>query len=131
MTVFMQAAAGVMLASVLGLALSHQGKELSVVLTVAVCCMVLILAVSFLNPVMEFLQTLESLAQLDEGLIKILFKTIGIALVTEIAGMVCADAGNASMGKALHILGTSVMLWLAIPVFQGLLDLIGNVLGGI
>lgn len=129
MTVFFQAVAAVLLASVLGLAL--QNKEIGTVLTIAVCCMVLLIAVAFLEPVVDFLRKLEELGKLDSGLIPILFKAVGIAVVSEIAGMVCADAGNFSMGKAMQILGTAVILWLSIPVFNGLLDLIRSVLGGI
>lgn len=129
MTVFFQAAAAVLLASVLGLAV--QRREIGSVLTIAVCCMVLLLAVSYLDPVMDFLRQLQDMGNLDSGLIPILFKAVGIAVVSEIAGMVCADAGNASMGKAMQILGTAVILWLSIPVFNALLDLIRSVLGGI
>lgn len=129
MTVFFKAAAAVLLASVLGLAV--QRKEISTVLVIAVCCMVLLLAVSFLDPVMDFLRQLQDMGNLDSGLIPILFKAVGIGVVSEIAGMVCADAGNASMGKAMQILGTAVILWLSIPVFNALLDLIRSVLGGI
>lgn len=120
-----------LLASVLGLALSGHGKEIGIVLTIAVCCMVMMTAVSFLEPVMEFLQQLEDMGELDGELIRILFKVAGIALVSEIAGMVCADAGNASMGKALQMLGSAVILWLSIPVFHALLELIQQILGGI
>lgn len=120
-----------LLASVLGLALANQGKEIGIILTIAVCCMVMMLSASFLEPVIDFLQQLESMGELDSELIRILFKVVGIALVSEIAGMVCADAGNASMGKALQMLGTAVILWLSIPVFNALLELIQDILGGI
>lgn len=131
MTAFFQAAAGVLLAAVLGLALHHQGKDFSLLLTIAVCAMVAILAATFLEPVLSFLQQLEALGDLDSSLMKILLKAAGIALVSEIAGMICTDAGSASMGKALQMLGTAVILWLSIPVFQALLELIQEILGGI
>lgn len=131
MTVFFQAAAGVLLAAVLGLFLSGQGKELGILLTLAVCVMVMIAAISFLEPVMDFLYRLEELGQLDGELIRVLLKISGIGLTSEIAGMVCADAGNASLGKALQMLATAVILWLSLPVFNALLELIRDVLGGI
>lgn len=131
MTLFFQAAAAVLLASVLRLALSGHGKEIGIVLTIAVCCMVIMTAVYFLEPVMEFLHQLEEMGELNSELIRILFKVAGIALVSEIAGMVCADAGNASMGKSLQMLGTAVILWLSIPIFNALLKLIQDILGGI
>lgn len=131
MTVFFQSAAAVLLAAVLGLTLSAQGKDLGILLTLGVCAMVLTVCLSFLQPVLEFLRQLEALGELDRELIRVLFKIAGIGLVSEMAGMICADAGNPSLGKAINMLGTSVILWLSLPVFQGLLELIQEVLGGI
>ncbi len=129
MDLFFQSAAAVLVASIIGLALARQGKEFTMVLTIAVCCMVVLVGISFLQPVLDLLCRLEALGQLNGEMVKILFKVIGIGLVSEIAGMICSDAGNASLGKALQILGTTVILWLSIPVFQSLLELIQEILG--
>jgi hypothetical protein len=43
--------------------------------------------------------------------------------------MVCADAGNASLGKVLQILASAVILWLSLPVFTALIELIQKILG--
>ena len=131
MTVFFQAVAGVLLASVLSLALSSQGKEISLVLSAVVCVMVLMLGATFLEPVMTFVGKLEQLGNLDDSMITVLLKATGIGLVSEIAGLVCSDAGCGSLGKAIRMLGTAVILWLAIPIFNGFLDLIQRILGGV
>ena len=131
MSTFFQAAALVLVASVLGLILSKQGKEMTTMLTIGVCCMVMIGAVSILKPVLDFLHQLESLGKLNSEMVQILFKVVGIGLVSEIAAMICTDAGNASMGKSLQILGSAVILWLSIPVFQTLLELIQQIIGGL
>ena len=129
MDLFFQSAAAVLVTSIIGLALARQGKEFTMVLTIAVCCMVVLVGISFLQPVLDLLCRLEALGQLNGEMVKILFKVIGIGLVSEIAGMICADAGNASLGKALQILGSAVILWLSIPMFQSLLELIQEILG--
>ena len=131
MGTFYQAAALVLVASVLGLVLSKQGKEMTVMLTIGVCCMVLVAAIAFLKPVLEFMHQLESLGKLNSQMVQILFKVVGIGIVSEIAGMICSDAGNYSMGKALQLLSNAVILWLSIPVFQTLLELIQQIVGGI
>ena len=131
MGTFFQAAAAVLVASVLALCIAKQGKELASLLTIAVCAMVTLAAITFLKPVLEFLRELESIGKLNGDIVQILFKVVGIGLVSEIAAMICADTGNTSMGKALQILGSAVILWLSIPVFQALLDLIQQILGGI
>ena len=129
MSIFFQATAGVLVASIVGIALAKQGKEFSAVLTISVCCMVVLLSISFLEPVLDLICQLEALGNLNGEMVRILFKVVGIGLVSEIAGMVCTDAGNASLGKALKMLATAVILWLSIPVFHALLELIQEILG--
>lgn len=131
MTAFLQAAAAVLLAVVLGLMLNKQGKDMGTVLSIAVCCMVAMIAISYLQPVVEFLQKLETLGGLDESMVGILLKAVGIGFVAEIAGLICSDAGNSSLGKSIQILGSAVILWLSIPLFNSLIELVQEILGEI
>ena len=116
---------GVVLALMLG------RKEMGLVLTAAVCAMIALAAAEYLEPVMVLLRRLEELGQLDGSMVGILLKCVGIGLITEIAGMVCTDSGNGSMAKALQLLGTAAVLWLAVPLFDGLLTLIQEILEGL
>ena len=131
MELYWKAAAGVLLTAVLGLALNRQEKEIGLVLSMAGCCMVSILAVSYLEPVLDFLRELEAAGGLQEEMVSVLIKALGIGLVSQIAGTVCADAGNASLGKALQMLGSAVILYLSLPVFTALLNLIREILGAL
>lgn len=126
---FIQACAMALLAVILALSLGKQGKDMAALLSIAACCMAVIISVSYLKPVMDFLRRLEALGNLNDGLVGILFKAVGIGIVSEIAGMVCIDAGNASLGKALQMLGSSVVLWLSLPIFTALMELIQKILG--
>jgi stage III sporulation protein AD len=128
---FLQALAMALLAVILALTLGKQGQDMAALLSIAACCMAVVIAVSYLKPVMDFLCRLEALGNLNGGLVGILFKAVGIGVVSEIASMVCADAGNASLGKALQILASSVILWLSIPVFTTLIELIQKIMGEI
>ena len=58
----------------------------------------------------------------------ILLKAVGIGLVSEIAGLVCNDAGNGSLGKTLQMLGSAVILYLSLPIFTAMLELIREIL---
>lgn len=129
MALFWKATAGVLLAVVLGLTLGKQEKDLSILLTMAVCCMAAMIAISYLEPVLDFLRELEALGDLQGDMLGILLKAVGIGLVAEIAGMVCNDAGNSSLGKTIQMLGSAVILYLSIPIFSALLTLIREILG--
>ena len=130
MSLFWKAAAAVLLAVVLGLSLGKQ-KDIGVLLTMAVCCMVAMvamIAISYLEPVLDFLRELETLGDLQGDMLGILLKAVGIGLVSEIAGLVCTDAGNGSLGKTLQMLGSAVILYLSLPIFTAMLELIREIL---
>lgn len=130
MSTFFQTCAAVMLALLLIL-MQQNGKEMGTLLSLAVCCMVAVVALSYLRPVLDFLATLEALGNLDGDLVGTLLKATGIGMLTEIASMVCNDAGNASMGKTVQLLGTAVILWLSLPLFTALVELLQSILGEI
>lgn len=128
---FWQWIAGAMLTLVLGIALSKQGKDISLMLTMVACAMVLLAAVTYLKPIMEFVEKLQSISNLDDGYSRILMKTVGVGLVTEIAVLICNDSGNSALGKSLQIAATVLVLWLCLPMMESLLDLIGRIMGSV
>ena len=117
MSLFWKAAAAVLLAVVLGLSLGKQ-KDIGVAM----------IAISYLEPVLDFLRELETLGDLQGDMLGILLKAVGIGLVSEIAGLVCTDAGNGSLGKTLQMLGSAVILYLSLPIFTAMLELIREIL---
>ena len=129
MGTFLSVLAAVLLAVVLGLVLNKQNKDMSLMLTMAVCAMVLIAAAVYLRPVLDFVKKLQSVGNLDSDILQIILKSVGIALVGEIAGMICNDSGFGAMGKAIRILSMVVILWLSLPLMESLLELLQKIMG--
>ena len=126
MELYFKGAAGILLAAVLGLALQKQEKDLAAVLTAAVIAMA---AVRLLEPVLELLRQLEQVGNLRSNALELLLKAAGIGLTAEVAGLVCADAGNAALAKMLRLLGTAAILCLSVPMFTALLECITEMVG--
>ena len=131
MSLFIKITAGVLLTAILSLVLSKQGKDFSLLLTLMVGCMVVIASVGFLQPVVSFLTRLAEAGQLRDDFLNLLLKIVGIGLLSQIAGMVCTDAGNQSLNKVLQFVTTAVILWVCIPLFEQLLSLFESVLGAV
>lgn len=129
MGTFISVLAAVLLAVVLGLVLNKQNKDMSLLLTMAVCAMVLIAAAVYLQPVLDFVGKLQGMGNLDSGMLQIVLKSVGIALVGEIAGMICNDSGFAAMGKAIRIFSTTAILWLSLPLMESVLSLLQKIMG--
>ena len=129
MVLYFKGAAGILLAAVLGLALQKQEKDLSAVLTAAVIAMAAVLMLRLLEPVTELLRQLEQVGNLRSDALELLLKAAGIGLTAEVAGLVCADAGNAALAKMLRLLGTAAILCLSVPMFTALLECITEMVG--
>ena len=131
MEMFLKAVAAALITAVLCLVMAKQGKDTAVPLTVLACVMILSVALGYLNQLVEFFDKLEDLVGLEGDYFRILLKVVGIGIIGEMSSMVCADAGNGALGKAIQILGTVLILCISLPLFEGLLDLIGSILEGL
>ena len=131
MELFWKGTVAALIAAILALTLSKQEKDISLLLTLTGCTLVLLLVLEFLEPVIGFLRELQELGDLNADMLVVLLKVVGIGLISEIAALICTDAGNASLGKTVQILGTAAILWLSVPVLKMLLDMVKSILGGI
>lgn len=129
MGIYLKACGAVLLTVILILALGNQCRDLSVVLLAAVCCMVALAAMEYIGPVLSLIDRLEQLGNLNGPMVKTLLKAAGIGLVSEISALICTDAGSSSLGKAIQLLGSAVILWMSVPLFTMLLDLLQQILG--
>ena len=130
MDLFWKAVGCTLIAAVLYLVLAKKDKDIATVLSMAVCCMIAGLAASQLRQVFAFLDRLQSIAQLDSDMLRILMKSVTIGITAQIAEHVCADSGNSALGKTLQFLASVMILVLSMPLMESLLELIGKVLGG-
>lgn len=128
MEAFWKAAAMIILTMILGLTLSKTQKDIAIALTVMTCSMVMMIAMQYLSEVIGFLWDLSEKCSNQNPFVGTLLKISGVALVTELMCMISADAGNSSLGKATQILGTSVILFLSLPIFKSFLEIIQEIL---
>ena len=129
MDLFLQSAAMVLVVVILGLMLNVSNKGMVNLASMAACCMLCVGVVRYLQPVVDLLDKMRNLAGISDQMLSILLKSAGVGLISELAGLICADAGYASMGKAVHILSNAVILWISLPLVEQLLDLLQEVLG--
>ena len=121
----------VLLTVILGLAVGKTERDISAVLSLVAACIAAGVAVTILEPVLNYLWELLRLYDLPEGLVSVLLKAVGIALVAELSSAVCTDAGNALLGRMLQILGGAVVLSLSVPMFRTLMTIIKEMIGGL
>jgi stage III sporulation protein AD len=74
------------------------------------------------------MQRLQKIGALNQELLNILLKIVGICFTAEIAGLICEDSGNGALGKALQFLASAVILYLSLPLLSKLLDIVEGML---
>ena len=131
MELFWKTTAGILIAGVLALQLDRQSADTGVLLKTACCAMAAVIAFTYLRPVMEFSKLLEQTGNLKSDILIILLKSLGIGITADIAAAVCADAGCASLGKAMNLLGTGSILYLSLPIFRTLIEVVQQLMGEI
>lgn len=125
---YFQAVAAVLLAVILVLCLKQSQTGIGQLLSLLVCGMVVISAVAYIKPVVDFVHTVQRMSMVDSGMLNILFKVVGVSITAEIAELICSDSGNSAMGKTVQLLASAVVVWLSIPLMSSLLELIEGVL---
>lgn len=131
MDIIFKSSACAMIAVILGLAMNRHGKDYAILLSLAVCAMIAMIALRYLEPVLDLFDTLREIGGLNNELVQILLKVLGVSLISQISCMICNDAGNSALAKSLQILTAAVILWLSLPLYNGLLELIKEVLEAI
>ena len=125
---YLRFAAAALIGLILVLVVGRQSRDLGMLLSLAVCVLLALGAMEFLEPVMELLAELKRLGELDGGAVGILLRCAGIGMISELAGLLCADAGEGAMGRALQICANAAILWLSLPLLRQVLTMIGEVL---
>jgi len=109
--------------------LGKQNKDIATLVGLSACCIVITGAGYYLESIVSFIRSLQIAGNLNEEFIEILLKAVGIGLVCELASLICTDAGNTALGKSIHIMATGAILWISLPLFTSLIDLINTILG--
>ena len=116
---------------ILCLFVGKENKEYAVLLSITACCVILLYASSSINVVMTFVNELHVLSNLNVDFIVILLKAVGIGFLTEISVLICSDSGYSAIGKTTQIIGVFAILWVSLPLFNSLIDLLNEILGEI
>ncbi len=131
MDIFIKAAAFAVLCTVLFLILSNHRKDIGTLLSVAAVCILGVVALGYLEHVFDFFDRLSAIAGFDGNLLQILLKTAGISILSDFCTIICTDAGNGALAKALQVLSTAIVLWMSLPLFENLLELVTKFLGNV
>ena len=128
MELFFRISAGALVTVILSALLVKEGRVYAILLSLAVCAMIFVAAAAYFQPILSFLERLIYIGDLHSNVLGLLLKIGGIGLVSQLASMICVDAGNVSLMKVLQIITTAAILWITLPLLEELLAIIEEVL---
>lgn len=115
------AAAAGLVGTVLALILGQYRPEFRMLVTAAVTLLLMAMVLERLSPVLEQLRSTMELTGLTGNYAAILFKAVGICLLTQLAGDVCRDSGESSIASKIELAGRAAILLTAMPLIQEVL----------
>ncbi len=126
MEVIVKAVVIAIAASVLTLLIKKTNPELSVGLSLAVCGVLLAMAMKLFSSVKEVLE----LAGLGDAFTSTyaapVFKCVGIGITAKLGSDICKDSGQAAVASAVDICGAVCAAYVALPLIKTLLRMIGE-----
>ena len=128
MDAFVKVAACVLVTLVLYLTVEKQSKEIALIAVIVAVVMVASLAMSYMQSIISFFTRLQSMGNFSPENLSILLRCVGIGILAEIVSLICIDAGNAALGKILQFAAGIIILWLSLPLFTKLIELVEEIL---
>jgi len=89
-------------------------------LMISLVCSVLIFAaaLSVLIPALDEIENMMEEANIDLSYVSILFKSLGLCLITQIASDSCRDAGETAIASRIEFSGRLSLVVVALPMFR-------------
>ena len=125
----MQIAALAVTAVLCAAVIRRGAPEAALVLVLAAGCWMLMLAAGALGSVVEAIGRLAGRAGLDSTLVEPVLKTAAISILTKVTGEVCRAAWEGGAAAFVEVAGTILALAVALPLAEGVLTMMAELLG--
>ncbi|MBE7079411.1 MAG: hypothetical protein E7380_06110 [Clostridiales bacterium] len=102
--------------------------ELSFAVTVTGILVILLFVVDALQNTFSLFTSLAELTGVENGLVKILLKIVGVGYITEFGAGILNDFGSNSVADKVVLAGKLTIVLLSVPVLEGLIKMIKSFL---
>lgn len=102
--------------------------EIAVVITISGGVIMLFMLVDSLSSIFSAFNSITEKSGLTAGLFSVILKIIGVGYITEFSANLCNDAGVSSIADKILLGGKILILVLALPIVQNIIDIIAGIL---
>lgn len=116
--------------TVLAVILRQQRPEQSLVLVLITGVIVTTFLLSKAETVLKNIMDMLSKSGLSTEYAEILFKGLGVCLITQLASDICKDAGESALSAKAELAGRIALLIMGLPLFQKMVSVAVALIGG-
>ena len=117
-----------LIGAILSILLRNSKPEFSMLIPVVVSFTVLACAMPYLIRITEELSRRASSAGINSSYMRIVIKVIGISYLVCITAELCKDAGENAIAAKIELGGKLIILAMAIPIINSLLNLVKEII---
>ena len=109
--------------------LLHSTKpELSFAVTVTGVIIILLFIVDELQNTLSMFSTIARVTGVENGVVKILLKIVGVGYITEFGAGILQDFGSSAVADKVVLAGKIMIVVLSLPIIEGLLSMVSGFL---
>lgn len=121
--------AGIAIAGMaLSVVLKKETQEMGMVLGLFVAVTILAMGLDVFRSILDFMGGMSSMTGLSSDTTLPVIKTAGIAILTKITADICRDAKESAIASSVETVGAMVGLYVVLPLFQALIELMNGLL---
>ena len=117
-----------LIALVIVVILKQYRPEYTIYVSIIAGVLILFLVMEKLSGIINLLQSISDKTYINKQFLGILLKITGIAIITEFAVSICADAGEKAIASKIEIGSKVIIIAMSIPIVSSLLELIIEIL---
>lgn len=117
-----------LIALVIAIILKQYRPEYAIYISIIAGILILFLVMQKLSGIINLLKSISDKTYINKQFLGILLKITGIAIITEFAVSICADAGEKAIASKIEIGSKVVIIAMSIPIISSLLELIIEIL---
>lgn len=122
--------AAAVVAAFLAVVLRRHAPEQGLALSLIAGLLIVTAALSGALPLLQELEDLLEGSGLSGDYVTVLFKALGVCLLTQLASDACRDAGEQGLAAKAELAGKLALLTVALPLFRKLGDIAMSLIGG-
>lgn len=112
------------LTSIAAILIKPTKPEISFAITIAGAILILLILIDYFKAMIAIIDMIATETNISNELIKMLFKIVGVGYISEFGAGVLSDFGNNNLADKVNLAGKIIIIILALPIIENVLQLI-------